>query len=228
MKSNFNQALILCGGKGERLRPLTNKIPKPLINIGAKPILNHQINYLSKNGIDNFLIATGYKSELVEEFINQKFNHLNIRIVNHGDVDIYERIKKSINFLDDHFLVCYGDTLANIDIQKLKKFHSKHSGSVTVSSFQLKSQFGILETNKKNQVLSFLEQPLLDAWINIGYFVFKKKILSKKSINFADYLSELSNIGELYTYKHKGIHITVNTISELENAKKEIKNFKGY
>jgi Nucleoside-diphosphate-sugar pyrophosphorylase involved in lipopolysaccharide biosynthesis/translation initiation factor 2B, gamma/epsilon subunits (eIF-2Bgamma/eIF-2Bepsilon) len=102
-----------------------------------------------------------------------------------------------------------------------------HKSSTTVSSYQLQTQFGVLETNQDYCVTSFKEKPLLDAWINIGYFIFEKKKLSKDSISFADYLTQLSQMKELYAYKHSGIHITINTLTELKKAKKEIKNFKG-
>ena len=140
-------AIILCGGKGERLRPLTDFTPKPLIKIDDKPILGHQINFLQKNGIDKITIATGYKSDLIEEFIFNNFKDLHIKTVNSGDVDILDRIKLSTISIDNEFLVCYGDTLADVKINELLDFHFYHGGDATITCYQLRSQFGILEIN---------------------------------------------------------------------------------
>ena len=222
MKNLINQALILCGGKGERLKPITNNIPKPLVKIGKEAILSHQIKYLCNQGIKKFIIATGYKSEEIKKFIESEFNNLDIRIVDSGDVDILLRIKDCKNILEEIFLVCYGDTLANIDIKKLIQFHNSHDGEVSVSSYQLQSQFGILKTNKENLVIEFLEKPKLDAWINIGYFIFENSTNLVKN-NFADFIEYLAKSEKLYCFKHRGLHITVNTIKELKEAEENIK-----
>ena len=167
----IKQALILCGGKGQRLKPITDEIPKPLVNIDGEPILSYQLKYLENHGITNFLIATGYKSKAIESYLNKSFDYLNIKTVNSGDVDIMSRIIDCMPYLDDKLLICYGDTLADININALNKFHNEHSGKVTISSFQLQSQFGIIKSTENNLVLEFLEKPKLDAWINIGYFI---------------------------------------------------------
>ena len=84
----IKQVLILCGGKGERLKPITKTLPKPLAKIHNKPILGHQITYLQNQGICEFILATGYKSELIEEYISYSYHNLNVRFVNSGDVDM--------------------------------------------------------------------------------------------------------------------------------------------
>ena len=127
--------------------------------------------------------------------------------------------------MKDQFLLCYGDTLANIDIKALNNYHSHHNGEVTISSYQLQSQFGIIKTNKNGLVTEFVEKPRLDAWINIGYFIIEKSVLTNNNNNFAKFISKLANSGQLYSYKHNGLHITVNTLSELKKAKEEIKHF---
>jgi len=219
----IKQALILCGGKGERLKPLTNSIPKPLVIIDNEPILSHQIKYLFNKGINNFVIATGYKSELIEDYIKKSFNNLNIKIVNSGIVDIMRRIQDCKTYLYDEFLVCYGDTLTDIDISDLYTFHNNHKGEVTVSTYQLQSQFGIIKSNRKGLVQEFLEKPKLDVWINIGYFIFNKSVIDIEADNFAGFIDQLARSGYLYSFKHKGLHITVNTSKELKEAQEKIK-----
>ncbi len=222
----LEQALILWGGKGERLKPITDSIPKPLVKINHEPLLSYQIIYLEKRGINNFVIATGYKSKLIKDYIKQNFNHLEINIVDSGDVDIMQRIYDCMIYLNEEFLLCYGDTLADIDIYELYNFHKKHKGKVTVSTYQLISQFGIIKTDKNDLVIEFLEKPKLDIWINIGYFIFDKSIINRGSKIFADFISKLALSNFIFSYKHNGFHLTVNTINELKDAELNIKNFK--
>ena len=221
----IEQALILCGGKGERLKPITNEIPKPLVEINNKTILSYQIKYLKKQGITRFIIATGYKSELIENYLDSNFQSSNIKVSNSGEVGIMERIVNCKALLDDKFLLCYGDTLANVDINRLTNFHDAHSGSTTISCFQLQSQFGIVKSTSDNLVTEFQEKPKLNEWINIGYFVFDKNTINNE-FSFVEFLSNLALSKNLYSYKHEGLHITVNTIKELKDAEKNIKFFK--
>ena len=222
----IKQALILCGGKGERLKPITKKIPKPLAEINKKPLLGHQIDYLTNQGISNFVLATGYKAELIEEYISSNYSNLDIKLSNSGDVDIMKRITNCKNNLNNNFLVCYGDTLANINLNMLYKFHANHISSATVASYQIQSQFGTLIIDKNGKVSKFLEKPLLDVWINIGFFILNKRLIEKSSNNFVEFIENLAKNNELFSYKHKGLHITVNTLTELEQAEKNIRNFK--
>jgi len=223
--SNLNQAIILCGGKGERLRPITNKIPKPLVPINNIPILSHQIKFLIKKGINNFILTTGYKSEMIEDYIDKSFKDINIKIINSGDVDIINRLYDSNDYLKSKFLVCYGDTLADININELNKFHQEHNGKATISTYSLQSQFGIIKSNN-DMVIEFLEKPKLDVWINIGYFILDRSLIDKSKNTFIQFLDYLVNSNQLFAYKHKGLHITVNTIKELYEAELNIKYFK--
>ena len=226
MIKNEFQVLILAGGKGERLKPLTDNIPKPLIKINSKPFLGHQIKYLeNKYQIKNFIIATGYKSKLIEEYLLDSFSHLNIKTIDSGNVDILTRIRDSKYLLKDNFLLCYGDTLADIKVEELFNFHFQHSGSVTISSYQLHSQFGILKLGEKGLVKKFMEKPKLNEWINIGYMVIDKNIIDNRQESFVKFIADLADSGLLYSFKHKGLHITVNTLSELKQAEIDIKSF---
>ena len=145
--------------------------------------------------------------------------------MNSGDVDIINRIHDCEPHLNDEFLVCYGDTLANINIIDLYNFHNNNNATGTVSSYQIQSQFGILNIDKNGLVSGFMEKPKLDAWINIGFFIFNKKVFNIKAKNFADFIAQLAHSGYLYSFKHRGLHITVNTLTELKQAEKDINNF---
>jgi len=216
--------LILCGGKGERLSPLTDKIPKPLIPIDGTPILTHLISYLELFGFRKFIMAAGYKSEKIFEYFEHHHKNLEIKIIDSGDVDIIKRIQDAAPLISGDFIMCYGDTLADVNMMKLIQFHRKHKAGITITSYPLQSPFGILEMGRSGQIQTFVEKPILDKWINIGYFYFGKECLTriKKSHSFVEFLKEQSRRGEMFSYRHRGIHITVNTITELREAENNI------
>jgi glucose-1-phosphate cytidylyltransferase len=220
--------IILCGGKGERLKPLTLDTPKPLMKIKDKTILEYIINHLLKFNIKNIIIAGGYKNHLVKKFIDSKYKK-NIDIVNTGvKADILERIKKIVDNKKGEFLVCYGDTLADININRLIKFYLSNKENIITSSYELKSSFGILNTYKNsNTVFEFKEKPKLDVWFNIGYIIFSQKYIKmlSKFKKFETFLHFCAKKKLMKTYRHLGKHITVNTISELEEARSKINNF---
>src|SRR4051794_32488540 len=113
-------AILLCGGKGERLRPFTDALPKPLVPIKGHPLLYHLIRYLYANGIRRFVICTGYKAEAVEEFVREYGRpEWQIRCVNSGDVSMTDRLLSARRFVTGPALICYGDTLANVDLNSL-------------------------------------------------------------------------------------------------------------
>ncbi|MBT5406765.1 MAG: nucleotidyltransferase family protein [Gammaproteobacteria bacterium] len=223
--NNKPTVIILCGGKGLRLRPLTKDIPKPLVQINDKPILDYILNQFIKYKFDKFIIATGYKSTKIEEFMGNNFTSLDYDIVNSGDSDIITRIRDSIKDIDNDFILSYGDTISNIDLTKLIKYHNEDPESVTVTSFPITIPFGVMEVTTDNYVKSFTEKPVLDSVMNIGYFFFTKKYhhLFFNHNSFVDVLSYLAKNKKLKCYKHSGIHITINTIAELEYANKDIK-----
>jgi len=220
--------IILCGGKGLRLRPLTKQLPKPLIKINNKSILENIIKYFLDYKITNFIIATGYKSKLINKFIKKKFKKHDIKTIYTGlNSDIIMRLQKSSKYSKKHFLVCYGDTMVDIDLNKYIKFYLKNAKKTLVASYQLKSSFGILDIMNNNNVVDFKEKPALDIWFNVGYFIFSSDnfYLFKKFKKFQELLKFLSKKNLMRAYKHIGNHITVNTIAELEIAKKHIKIF---
>ena len=219
-------ALILCGGKGERLRPLTNSIPKPLIKIKGKPILGYIIDHIQKYNINKFVFATGYHAKKIDKFLNINYSNLNKECSNAGDVDIIIRIKEAIKLINGDFILFYGDTLSDVNIENLIRHHKNNKGKATVTVWPLKSQFGLFEFDKNGLLCSFKEKPTLDKWINIGYIYFDKSLkkMFDRTDLFQDFLNLIVKKRELNGYKHSGIHITVNTLQELELAEKNIES----
>ena len=225
---NEMSVVILCGGKGLRLRPLTNDLPKPLIKINKKSILENIIRYFLKYKIKDFIIATGYKNKLINQFIEKKFKKENITIVYTGlNSDIIKRLQKCSQYSKKHLLVCYGDTMVDINLDKYIKFYLANIKKITLASYQLQSSFGILGISKNEDVIDFHEKPILDIWFNVGYLIFShdKFKFFKRFKEFKNLLKFLSRKKIMKTYKHRGNHITVNTVAELEKAKQQIKKF---
>tara|TARA_B100000989_G_C19506978_1_gene456960 strand:- start:87 stop:791 length:705 start_codon:yes stop_codon:yes gene_type:complete len=228
-KKNLS-AIVLCGGRGERLKPLTNKVPKPLIKIDGKEILGYILSHLKYYEIKNSFVLTGYKHDQINKFVKEKFK-ANVNCIYTGqNIDLIKRIKKSIVNLEKYILICYGDTLVDISIDNLINYHNKLDKLPTMSIFETKTNFGIVKFDSNNLVTNFLEKPNLNLWINVGYFIFKKSQLIKYCNNFNTYKDLLHYLGKskkIKVFKHKGNHITINTALELEEAKQQIKNFKN-
>lgn len=220
-------ALILCGGKGERLRPLTESLPKPLVRIKGRAILSYLLDHIRKFGITDVVIAAGFKAEKISEFFAEQGGGLAVKIVDSGDVDIIERIKACAPHLGGDFILFYGDTLADVDLAALQAFHHDHGGRATMTLYPLKSQFGLATLDDDDNVTRFEEKPTLDRWINIGHFYFAQEALAwmRDFASYAAFLEFLGREKKLKGYKHQGVHITVNTFRELDDAEQNIHEF---
>lgn len=221
--------IVLCGGKGERLKPLTNNTPKPLIKINNETILFRILKHLIYYKLNHFIIASGYKSDKIKKFIKKKKEFSNIKVLYTGkDTDIISRIQKCLPYSKDNILICYGDTLLDININKLINFYLLYKNKIIVTVFNLKTNFGILKISSSNTVVKFLEKPNLNLWINVGFILLNKKYynLLFKFKTFKNFLISIGYKKIFKAFKHLGKHITVNTLSELEEAKKNIKLLK--
>ena len=187
--------LILCGGKGLRLRPLTKELPKPLIKIKNKTILENIIDYLKKYGVNDFIIATGYKHKILNKFIKKKYKKTKIKTLYSGvNSDIIYRIRRLSKYSKKNLLVCYGDTLIDVDLNKYIHFYLSNKKKVVVATYQLESSFGIFDIVKKNQIINFKEKPSLNIWFNVGFFIFNENnfYLFNKFDEFKNFLKFLS------------------------------------
>jgi len=235
------KALILAGGYGTRFEEETIIRPKPMIEIGGKPILWHIMKTYSHYGINDFLICLGYKGYMIKEYfanyfihssdltIDIKKNEIDIHSVNSEPwkitlIDTGEtsmtggRIKRVEKFVDDTFLVTYGDGVADVNITKLVEFHKKNQTIGTLTAVQPPGRFGSLEI-KENKVSKFVEKPSGDnSWINGGYFVFEKSIFDyldgDNTILEKKPLETLATLNQLSVYKHNGFWQSMDTLRD--------------
>lgn len=214
------QIFILAGGKGSRLRPLTNIVPKPLIEYKNKEILQHIIDHLNKFSVKeiNVLIGNFFKKFKSFQLKKNIKNKIQINLIKTGlNSDILERILSMENKVTSNFLLLYGDTIADVNLKNLLNFHNKNKKKITVSVISYKSDFGLISIDKKNNANSFKEKPFSKYYINIGFFIFEKEhfnILRKYS-DWETALNCLIKLKRIKCYIHKGNFHTINNYRDL-------------
>ena len=176
------KAIILAGGRGKRLRPITDYVPKPLIPIKNIPIIEWQIKYLKRFGVSEVIICSGYKTEMIENYLNNKKLGLKVTFsIEKKPLGTGGAIKNAGKKIKDKsFLVINGDIITNIDLKKLLKKEN------SIASIQLKTKFGILKTNEDKIVKFDEKKEIPDVWMNAGIY----------NLN-TDILKELPNVGDI-------------------------------
>ena len=222
------KALILAGGRGKRLRPLTDKIPKSLIPINKKPLIQYTIKYLKKFGINEIIICSGYKSKQIQNFLKKKKN-FGCKIeysVEKNPLGTAGAIKNAIkNLSDESFLVINGDIITNIDLKKILKKPN------TIAANELKTKFGTMEI-KNNKILKFNEKTdVQNVWMNPGLYHLSTailKILPRKGSLEAEIFPKLAKNKSLHTVKFKNVlwH-SIDSFKDIELSSQEI-NSKKY
>lgn len=222
---------ILCGGKGIRLRPLTEQIPKPLIKLDGKPIIEHLLEIYTRNGFNEFFLCTGYLGDRIEKYFRSK-NNFNITFINSGeDAAPLKRIYDLQNCFDDEILISYGDTIADINFKDFFKTHRNTDSLVTILTAPFVSPFGLVEWGEDgNHITSFEEKPVFDYYV--GYFIVKKEAFShitpsmlENPLGLVALFNRLIKEKKLAGYRHNGPQLTFNSDHELMHAEKLILDF---
>jgi glucose-1-phosphate cytidylyltransferase len=203
--------VILCGGRGTRLREHTQAIPKPLVEIGGLPIVWHVIQLYAVQGFERFLLATGYKGELIEGFARDTSwpDGVDVQCVDTGlDTPTGGRIKLLEERLGgEPFCATYADGVASIDLFELLAFHAAHGRLATMTVVRPELQFGVTELDPHDGcVLGFREKPRSEHWINGGFFCFEAGVLDyleRDSVLERDPLERLAAGGELRAHRHE-------------------------
>jgi glucose-1-phosphate cytidylyltransferase len=244
------KVVLLAGGLGTRLSEETDIKPKPMIEIGGKPILWHIMKTYSEYGFNEFVILLGYKGYFIKEYFANYFLHQSnvtidlssnsMEILNNSSepwkVTLIDtglnsmtggRIKRAQEVIGNKtFMLTYGDGVANIDISHLLKFHKSHGKALSITSAQPDGRFGALEINENNKVKEFKEKPKGDgSWINAGYFVCEPKVFDyilqgDETIFEQDPLQNLAQDGEVYTYKHDDFWMPMDTLRDKNKLNK--------
>ncbi len=242
------KAIILAGGFGSRLSEETGLIPKPMVDIGGKPILHHIMDWYASFEIREFAIAAGYKANVIKDyFLNLANNQTDFTIdlknnektllgesIIDWEVTIVDtgletltggrlkRLKQTIG--SDTFLMTYGDGISDVDIAKLIRFHKSHGKMITVTAVHPIARFGEIILNDSSEVLQFKEKPQTqDGWINGGFFVvepaFLELIEGDDTILEKEPLEKAAQMGELMAYRHEDFWYCMDTIRDRDTLR---------
>lgn len=240
------KTVILCGGRGTRLYPDTEFRPKPIVEIGAYPILWHIMKIYSHYGFNEFVLALGYKGEDIKSyFMNYHLRAANVHLdLGTGQID-HERIHSENwqidmmhtdlatltggrlarleSYLNDSgtFMLTYGDGVANVDVKELVQFHKSHDRLATVTAVRPVGRFGVMDFDG-NQVIDFHEKPQVgEGWINGGFFVFEPEVFNylegDDTVLEGKPMEQLAQDGQLMAFKHKGFWHCMDTPRDLDD-----------
>lgn len=235
MKQTIDTAVVLAGGKGIRLRPLTNNIPKPMIKLLGKPILQWIIEWLTNNGISNIIVGVAYKKEAVMNYFKDgsEFN-CRIKYSIHsveGETGEGFRLAISRYVNDDIFIAMNGDEISNFNITELINYHKKNKPIATIATTNPRSNMGVIKIDKNGKILSFEEKPILsNILVSIGIYVFNRKIidyLPLKGLIEKTTFPLLVKQKLLRAFPINGDWLTINTMKDLkfvENLLKKKQN----
>jgi glucose-1-phosphate cytidylyltransferase len=236
------KAVILAGGLGTRLAEETSTRPKPMVEIGGKPVLWHILKLYSHHGINDFIICLGYKGYVIKEYFANYFLHMSdvtfdlsqnrmevcqrhcepwrVTLVDTGDhTQTGGRLKRVADYLDDGtFCMTYGDGVSNVDISSLIEFHHKQKRLATLTAVQPAGRFGALDT-EGTRVSRFAEKPQGDgSWINGGFFVLEPRVLEYVGGDMTNWerepIERLSAEGQLSAFKHDGFWQPMDTLRD--------------
>jgi glucose-1-phosphate cytidylyltransferase len=226
------KVIIIAGGLGTRISEETEDKPKPMVLINNKPIIWHLMNIFCLQGVNEFIISTGYKSEVIESWVQDNIildsnqNKMQIKTVNTGlHTQTGGRISEIMKTLpEEKVIATYGDGLANVSIKKLLHFHATHGKLATVTAVRPPARFGYMKINN-NEVTHFGEKNQSDeGWINGGFFVLDSKVSNYvKSVSEpfeSGALVKLSNESQLMAYHHEGFWQPMDTLREKRDLEK--------
>jgi len=216
------KVVILCGGRGTRLQEHTQSIPKPLVEIGGRPIVWHVIQLYASHGLCDVVLACGYKAEMMAEFAASCDwpDGVTVRCVDTGlETQTGGRIKRLADVLGEaRFCATYGDGVADVDLQAVLAFHEEHGSLATMTVVRPELQFGITEVDGEHgRVTGFREKPRSEHWINGGFFVFEPGVmeyLSDSSVLEREPLEGLAADGQLHAFRHTGFWECMDTYKD--------------
>ncbi len=220
--SKLDTVVILAGGLGTRLAEETKKKPKPMVEIGRKPILWHIIKHYEHYGFKNIIICAGYKGEMIKKFFKKNiFKDIKINVLDTGLNSLTaRRLIKVKKLLPENFCMTYGDAVADINIKKLVKFHFDKNSIFTISGVIPVSKYGSIKYDRSNKITKFMEKSdFIDNFVSGGYFVLNKKIFKfindKKNLMLEkEPMTNIAKTGKMYIYKHYGFWQCMDTLRD--------------
>lgn len=241
-KVNKVKVVLLAGGLGTRMREETEYKPKPMVEVGGRPVLWHLMKAFASQGLTEFVVCTGYRGDVIKDYFlnyDARMNDFTAHLGSSSHIEVHGnhaetdwkvtvadtgantmtggRVKRVGKYIAGRFIVTYGDGLADVDLKALLDFHEGHGKLATVTTVRPLSRFGVMDLDKTGQVQQFREKPQTDDYVNAGFFVFEPQVL--------DYLDEdcvleqaplerLAAEGQLMAYRHEGFWQPMDTYRE--------------
>lgn len=211
--------LILCGGRGTRAYPDTIELPKPLLPVAGRPVVEHLMEIYARQGHRRFVLATGYLGEKIEEYFASTSHPWEVVCVDTGpDTETGERVRLASEAVGtDRFFVTYADGLGNVDLDALVRQHVDSGALATVTTVPLPSQYGTLVSDERGRVIDFREKPTLrDHWINAGFFLFDRAALGmwRGQVLESEVLPALAEQRVLHSFQHEGFWKSMDTFKD--------------
>ncbi len=181
LKQRQVQGVILAGGLGTRLRPYTFLVPKPMLPVGPKPILEHIVEWFKENGVTDIVISTGYLGKMIQEYFGEG-KEWGVRIqyaTSSRPLGTAGQLKSAEPKIRGRFVCVYGDALLEMDLRKVLEFHSEHraAATMTLMKYSTDLKYGFMETDKQGRLTQWKEKPTISGYINVGCFVMEKSFL---------------------------------------------------
>jgi NDP-sugar pyrophosphorylase family protein len=225
---------ILAGGYGKRLLPLTENRPKVLLEIKENyTILDKQLLDMKNAGIRSVYLLTGYKGEMIENRFKNEYKGIKITYLKEETpMGTLWSIRNLYEYIDDDILLRNGDTICDVDFNKLFKFYSKYRKILTLVAVKMRSPYGIIKLDRAN-IIQFQEKPVLNYYMNAGYYIIKKEIQQylKRSYSETDIektlFQDLVNDREAVAYKHSGYWASLDSLKDYEEITRFYKNFES-
>jgi len=251
------KVLLLAGGFGTRLSEETDLRPKPMVEIGGKPILWHIMKMYSQYGYNDFIILLGYKGYYIKEYFANYFLHQSDVTIDlsTNEMKIHKntsepwtvtlldtglhtmtggRVKKAKEIVgDEPFMLTYGDGVSDVNISELVDFHKGHGKAITMTSVQPDGRFGAIEIDGHNKITNFLEKPRGDgSWVNGGFFVCEPSVFDyiqggDTTVFEQEPLQQLAKAGELFSYKHHGFWKCMDSLNDKQKLNDMFDNNKA-
>jgi glucose-1-phosphate cytidylyltransferase len=214
--------VILCGGRGTRLQEHSAELPKPLVEIGGRPIVWHVLHMYLAHGFRRFVLLTGYRSDQLEAFVEAETwpDEAEIRCLDTGvDTPTGGRLHRAAEALshDPRFCLAYADGVADIDLGSLLEYHHGHGRAATMTVVQPRLPFGVARLGEDGGVRGFSEKPRSELWVNAGFFCFERsalEVLAPDSVLEREPLERLAAAGELGAFRHRGFWECMDTYKD--------------
>ena len=230
------QVAVLCGGRGSRLKPTTDTIPKALVQLNGRPILDYVIDFYYRKKFTKFILCIGYKGDKIKSYYADRANQIDILFSDAGeDASMLERIWQLQDLVEDRLVVSYGDTFIDLNLDSMLRQHITSEAGVTIVTAKIRNPFGLVTADPDGWVTSFVEKPLLNYYI--GSFVIEKsafacikpEMLAKPDgQGLVEFFVSLSDSRQLATFEHQGNQITFNTETERQKAEEDLGQFHTY